>query len=149
MPLQPVWTPYLDMERSVLKINSLRTKAGRAFSSQQHHCMGKSELFWKLMTMKTDQSPYSPQTLLSDHRRYKICLKLWDKVSARGNSWRFSRTITGCTTCHSNFNCPFGYYCINLLLGFWNLLSKAYPLCPGWPYHPPVCGITWKFGNQQ
>lgn len=30
-----------------------------------------------------------------------------------------------------------------------NLLSKAYPLCPGGPCHPPVCGITWRFGNQQ
>lgn len=149
MPLPPVWTIYLDMKRSVLKTNSLRTKAGRPFSSQQHLCMSKSELFWRLVTMKTDQSPYSPQTLLSDHRRYKICLKLWDKVSAHGNSWGFSRIITGCITCHSNFNCPFLYYCTNLLLGFFRLPSKAYPLCPGGPYHPPVCAITWWSGNQQ
>lgn len=31
---------------------------------------------------------------------------------------------------------------------FFHLLFKAYPLCPGGPYHPPICGIIWQFGNQ-
>lgn len=37
----------------------------------------------------------------------------------------------------------------NFCWAFFNMLSKAYPLCPGGPYHWPDYGITWELGNQE
>lgn len=150
MPLLPVWTIYLDMKLSVLKTNPLKTETGRAFSSQQHHCVSKyiffSENVWPWRQVQY-QSLYLPWTLWSDHRRYKIFLKLWDEGSSH-------ETLEDFLNYHSLYYLP-----QQIQLSVWLLFHTplVFFVCLFLMHihyalqNPPqpVYGITWQQGKQQ